>query len=340
MHVLGLDIGKDTLFAHLIPTNGAHHSLAAVPNTAAGFQQLVRWAGKHDASPGEVHVVMEATGVYWENCAYHLHAQGCIVSVENPARIKYFARSTLRRGKTDAMDAQIIAQYGFKMQPKAWTPPSPALQELKLLVRERSALMVTLNAEQNRLHAMNHRATASTSTTLIGLIQERVAFLKTQVEALETAMHGLIESNPVLCEPLHLLLTIPGYGFLTAASVLAETDGFALIETGTQISAYAGIAPAPFESGSSVHGRGRISKVGNAHLRRTAYLAASGAKHSKGRMGEFYRHLRAGGKPPKVALIALGRKLLRTGLAVVKSGQPYQEAYRRPCPPAIDDPTE
>ncbi|MEF2279394.1 IS110 family transposase [Deinococcus sp. YIM 134068] len=328
MHVLGLDVGKDTVFAHLLLVDGAHHSLAAVPNTATGFDQLLRWAGKHRASPPEVHVVMEATGVYWENCAHHLHKQSCTVSVENPARIKYFARSTLRRGKNDAMDAEIIAQYGLKMQPKAWTPLSPALQELKLLIRERSALLVTLNAEQNRLHAMNHRTTAS--TTLVGLIQERVAFLKTQVEALETAMHGLVEPNPVLCEPLHLLMTIPGYGFLTAASVLAETDGFALIETGTQIAAYAGIAPAPFESGSSVQGRGRISKVGNAHLRRTAYLAASGAKHSKGRMGEFYRHLRAAGKPPKVALIALGRKLLRTGLAVVKSGQPYQEAYPRP----------
>jgi len=328
MHVLGLDIGKDTVFAHVLLESGVSHSLAAVPNTAAGFHQLVCWANKHQVPPTELHVVMEATGVYWENCAQHVHKQGCTVSVENPARIRYFAHSKSRRGKTDAMDAELIAQYGVTMSPKTWTPPGPALHELKLLVRERSALMVTLNAEQNRLHAMNHRAAAS--TTLVHLIQERVAFLKTQVEVIETAMHTLVKSDVSLCEPLHLLMTIPGYGFLTAVSVLAETDGFALLETGTQISAYAGIAPAPFESGSSVHGRGRISKVGNAHLRRSAYLAASGARHSNSRMGDFYRHLRAQGKPPRVALVALGRKLLRTGLAVVKSGQPYQEAYRRP----------
>ena len=198
----------------------------------------------------------------------------------------------------------------------------PALQELKGLVRERSTLLVTLNAETNRLHAMNHRAAAS--TMLVELIQERVAFLNTQVKALDTAMHVLVEGDPVLRDPLGLLLTIPGYGFLTAASVLAETDGFALLETGSQISAYAGIAPAPHDSGSSVHGRGRISKVGNTQLRRTAYLAASGARHSKSRLGDVYRRLRAQGKPPKVALVALGRKLLRIGLAVVKSGQPYQ----------------
>lgn len=332
MHVLGLDIGKDTVFAHLVLLGGAHHSLAAVPNTAAGFQQLLGWAGKHAASPAELHVVMEATGVYWESCAQHFHKQGCTVSVENPARIRYFAHSRSRRGKTDKMDAELIAEYGVTLAPKSWSPPGPALHELKLLVRERSALIVTLNAEQNRLHAMNHRVAAS--PILVDLIQERVAFLKAQVEALETAMRTLVEGDLSLCEPLHLLMTIPGYGFLTAASVLAETDGFALLETGTQISAYAGIAPAPFESGSSVHGRGRLSKVGNAHLRRTAYLAASGARHSKTRMGDFYRHLRAGGKPPRVALIALGRKLLRTGLAVVKSGLPYQETYRRPQLPS------
>ncbi|GHF61536.1 IS110 family transposase [Deinococcus metalli] len=332
MHVLGLDIGKDTVFAHLIRMDGATHSLAAVPNTAVGFRQLLTWARTHGAPRATLHVVMEATGVYWERCAQYLFEQGCTVSVENPTRIRYFARSKARRGKTDAMDAALIAAYGSTMAPRTWRPPSAALHELKLLCRERSTLVVTLNAEQNRLHAMNHRAVVT--QRLMALIQERVAFLQTQVETLERSMRTLIEGDPALAEPLQLLLTIPGYGFLTAASVLAETDGFALLETGRQISAYAGIAPAPVESGTSVHGHSRISKIGNAHLRRTAYLAASGARKSKGRVGEFYRHLRAQGKPPKVALVALGRKLLRIGLAVVKSGQPYQEAYRR-CTPSV-----
>lgn len=119
MHVIGLDIGKDTVFAHLKLTDGGCHSIAAVPNTAAGFAQLLRWTKKHQAPPPEVHVVMEATGVYWERCARHFHDQGCRVSVENPARIRYFAHSKSRRGKTDAMDADLIAQYGVTMSPRA-----------------------------------------------------------------------------------------------------------------------------------------------------------------------------------------------------------------------------
>ncbi|MBZ9712600.1 IS110 family transposase [Deinococcus multiflagellatus] len=329
MHVLGLDMAKDTFCAHLLRDDGTGHALSNLPNTPAGFDRVLRWAHKAGAAPQELHVVMEPTGVYWEHCAQHLFQVGCTVSVVNPTRIRYFARSEMLRGKTDSMDARTIALYGVRAQPNAWSPPSPALQELKILVRERTALTQMLSSEQGRLHAAQHRAWGSTVS--LRLVQERIAFLKAQIVALETAMNDLVQTDEALGKPLTLLMTIPGYGFLTAASVLAETDAFALMDTGAEIAAYAGIAPAAYQSGTSVQGRGRISKIGNASLRRTAYLAAAGVKHGKGRLGQYYRHLRAQGKPPKVALIALGRKLLRTGLAVVKSGLPYSETYVRPA---------
>jgi transposase len=327
MDVLGIDVGKNELCAHLLP---AEVSLT-VPNSSQGFSKLLGWAEQHRSSRDELQVVMEATGVYWESCAAHCHAAGSQVSVENPAKIKFFARSLLRRGKTDGMDAEIIAHYGLTMRPAAWQPPRPELVELKLLVREREALLVTLTQERNRQHALNHRENGS--ETLLRLVEQRIALLQEQITRLEEAMQHLVDQQADVGQQVDLLRTVPGYGFITAVSVVAETAGFAHLENGAQIAAYAGIAPAPFESGSSVQRRGRISKVGNAHLRRAAYLAAYGAKHSKSRMGEFYRHLRKEGKPPKVALTALGRKLLRVGLAVVKSGQPYREDYRRdPAP--------
>ena len=130
-------------------------------------------------------------------------------------------------------------------------------------------------------------------------------------------------------QQLTLLLTVPGHGFITAATVLAETAGFSMLETGQEISAAAGMAPAPHQSGASTK-RGSISKTGNARLRRIAYLAALGASRSNSRMKVYYQGLKARGKPPKVALIALGRKLLTTGLAVAKSGKPYQDDFSRP----------
>lgn len=328
MVVLGLDVGKDSLAAHLLlqaPLPAAR--LSSVPNTPAGFATLMRFAQRHGVQPDALHVVMEATSVYWEHCATALHHAGCTVSVENPARIKYFARSVLRRGKTDAMDAEIIARYGATLPPTAWRPPDQQSAEAKMLVRERASLVVTLGQERNRHHALRHRST--TSATVLALVEQRIALLEQQIAVLEDTMQTLLEAHERLGPQLQLLLSVPGFGLLSAASVLAETDGFAAITSGAQLSAFCGIAPSPHESGTSVHGRGRISKTGNAHLRRTAYLAAMGAAHSHGRLGEFYRHLRAQGKPPKVARIALARKLLRVALAVVKSGRPYEEAYQR-----------
>ena len=152
MDVLGIDVGKSELCAYLLPSGAS----ATVPNSSQGFSKLLSWAAQHRSPHDELHVVMEATGVYWEACAAHCHATGDRVSVENPAKIKFFARSLLRRGKTDGMDAEIIARYGLTMRPAAWQPPRSELAELKLLVREREALLVSLTQERNRRHALEH----------------------------------------------------------------------------------------------------------------------------------------------------------------------------------------
>lgn len=230
--------------------------------------------------------------------AHYFHDLGCTVSVVNPAQIKFFAKSTLRRGKTDAMDAEIIARFGLIMQPSAWQPPSPALVQIKQLVREREALL------REHLREGNH------------------------LMVIEAAIKEAFACEVALQAQRDLLLTIPGFGFVSAATVLAETNGFATLADGHQVAAYAGLAPAPNQSGLS-NRRGSISKVGNARLRRIAYLAALGASRSHSPFQTFYRSLRERGKPPKVALVALARKLLRVGLAVVKSGQPYQATYSR-----------
>ncbi|MFB9993766.1 IS110 family transposase [Deinococcus oregonensis] len=328
MVVVGIDIGKDVFFAHLRTAEGGPPftpcALHGVANTVSGCTQLLEWAASHGHAPSDFQVVMEATGVYWETCALTLHQAGCQVSVINPAQIKLFARSVLRRGKTDTMDAEIIARYGVVMQPSPWQPPLASIEELKVLVRERETLQHTLTQERNRLHALQHKARSI--TTVVALVQQRIDLLKEQITALEGAMHALVALNPALSEPLNLLLTVPGYGFVTAVSVLAETQGFHGLQSSRQLFAYAGIAPAPHQSGGMT-GPAHISKTGNAHLRRTAYLAAVGAMKCKGPVGQYYRQLRARGKPAKVALVALGRKLLGIGFAVVTSGVPYDEAF-------------
>jgi len=131
MLVMGIDIGKAELVACLQQSHAGEPaqivgSLHPIANTTAGHHKLRRWLESLLKQQGvaltEVHVVMEATNVYWQASAYYFHALGCHVSVVNPAQIKFFARSTLRRGKTDAMDAELIARFGLMMRPAPWNP--------------------------------------------------------------------------------------------------------------------------------------------------------------------------------------------------------------------------
>ncbi|WP_189093927.1 IS110 family transposase, partial [Deinococcus ruber] len=327
MIVLGIDVGKRELFASLQDGDGSSDvrvlgKRGSVPNTAAGLEELTTWVRNHTNE--DVHVVMEATNVYWERCAHHFHAVGYQVSVVNPAQIKYFGRSVLRRGKTDAMDAEIIARYGLVMRPTGWVPPSTTLLDLKQLTREREGVLERRTQENNHLIALRdaHHACAAVVT----LSQQRLDLLDQQLVALETALHALVDADPPLTQQLTLLCSIPGFALISALTILAETGGFNRLETGAEISAAAGMAPSPHQSGAK-NGKGSISKTGNARLRRIAYLSALGASKSHSRMRTYYRDLKQRGKPSKVALIALGRKLLRTGLAVVKSGKPYQDDF-------------
>lgn len=342
MFVIGIDIGKEELAASLQHSHSGEPPQAVgatqtVANTTVGLNKLVRWIQQQLADPRlsppiemtQVHVVMEATNVYWEVCAHHFHALGYCVSVVNPAQVKFFAKSTLRRGKTDAMDAEIIARFGLMMRPKLWQPTSQALVEIKQLVREREAVLKHWISENNHLQALQQAQHAS--AIALRLAKQRMRLLERQVQAIEAALRHAFAQEAPLQSQLELLMSVPGFGFISAVTVLAETSGFATLDDGHQISAYSGLAPAPHQSGL-LRGKGSISKVGNARLRRIAYLAALGASRSNSPLAAFYKALRERGKPPRVALVALARKLLRVGIAVVKSGQPYHSSYLKAVP--------
>lgn len=327
MLTLGIDIGKRELYVCLQESLEGNRRIVAqrgpISNNAAGLRKLTDWVGKFTGHQ-PVQVVMEATNVYWENAAWHFHQLNWSVSVVNPAQVKYFARSVLRRGKTDAMDAEIIASFGSVMALTLWRPPSETLAVLKQLTRERESVLRTWSQENNHLIALRdaHQVDAKVMT----FAQERLALLERQVNDLEQAIKELVQQHTEVQQQLKLLRTIPGIALISAATILAETDGFARLQTGQEISAAAGIAPSPRQSGLRA-GRSRISKTGNARLRRMAYLCALGASKSHSRLGSYYRQLITSGKPPKVALIAVGHKLLRIALAVVKSGEPYQDDF-------------
>lgn len=306
---LGIDISKERLDCCQLSEGSAE--ARAFSNTEGGVAELVAWL----AEDAEAHIVMEATGVYWQRSALVLYEAGYKVSVVNPAGVKYFAQSLLRRGKTDRMDAELLAHYAAKMQPSAWRPTPPLYEELKVLVRERDSIVAQLRQLNNQRHAHQHRTNCP--EMIFSLLEQRIELLTKQRKRLEGEIERLCQGS---CqEAYECLRSIPGVGPVTASTLLAETAGMESFVHPKQVTAYAGIAPAPHQSGTFA-GRATISKVGNPRIRKALYMAALQARrHSV--FAHLYQRLIQKGKAPKLALIAVARKLLVIAFTLVKSKQ-------------------
>jgi transposase len=286
----GLDIAKLSLQLHLA---GRIHDL---PNTAAGHRRLL----KRLAAQSGVHVVCEATGGYEREVVAALHAANVPVSVLNPARVRHFARATGQRAKTDHLDAAVLTAYGQALQPKPTAPRTEQEQQLAELIRRRVQVVEILVAQRQQAERLSLPALRRQAQSLVRRLERDLKQIEAQLKVLRT-------QAATVDERVQKLEAITGVGAITALSVLAE-----LPELGTlnrrQAAALAGLAPHPRESGQW-HGRRSIGG-GRAPVRRALYMAALVAAHSNRQLKAFYQRLRAAGKPAKVALTAVMRKLI------------------------------
>ena len=286
----GLDIAKLNLQLHLA---GRIHDL---PNTTAGYRRLLKLLA---SQPG-VQVVCEATGGYEREVVAALHQANLPVSVLNPARVRHFARATGQRAKTDHIDAAVLSSYGQALQPKPTAPRTEQEQQLTELVRRRAQLLEFLVAQRQQAERL-------TAPFLRRQAQSLVRRLVRDLNQIEAQLKKLRTQAPALHQRAQKLEAITGVGTITALGVLAE-----LPELGTlnrrQAAALAGLAPHPRESGQW-HGRRSIGG-GRAPVRRALYMAALVAARSNRQLKVFYQRLRLAGKPAKVALTAVMRKLI------------------------------
>jgi len=316
-NILGVDVSKRKFDVALLRADGKHRA-HAFPNSEAGFGQLAQWL--RGMGVEQMHACLESTGSYGLALASFLHDQGHLVSVVNPACIKAFADSELRRAKTDRVDAKVIARFCAAMHPAPWQPPAAELRELQALMRRVESLQQMIQQERNRLEAPGISAAvrASLERTL-ELLQEELVRLRRQIG-------DHLDQHPELKRRRDLLRSIPGIGETTAAWLLSEMSA---IQFGRarQLAAYAGLVPSPRESGSSVRGRGRLSKRGNLRLRRALYWPAIVAMQHNPTLRAFAHRLRLAGKPTMVIIAALMRKLLHIAFGVLKHGRPFDPNY-------------
>lgn len=316
---IGIDVAAVSLAIVRQPPTGGPESAISLPNTAAGWAQLRQQLRQWAVVPAHTLLVMEATGSYWIGVATALHAAGWAVSVVSPASARYYAQARLRRAKTDAVDAAVLAQYGRDLHPACWTPPPAEVQQLQLLLRQRDDLVGMQTQTRNRLHALAQwpdlpdELLAPLRTVLVVLV-EQVAALEARIQARAAAV-GAIAADVARLDG------IKGVGWLTATLVLTELWV---------------LDPAPRQSGTSVRGKGSISKTGNARLRQAVYMAALSASQHNPVLRPFYQRLLQRGKLKQVALVAVARKLLVLMVTLLRHQTAFDPTYqtRRSQPPA------
>ncbi len=317
---LGIDIAKEKFNVCLIDLDGRlKHKVFS--NTTSGFAQLAAWLAPQRAA--HTHACMEATGTYGERLALFLHQAGHTTSVVNPAAVKAFAASRLSRTKTDKVDAELIARFIVAQQPPRWTPPAPEIRELQALVRRLEALTEMRVAEENRLSAGIAVADVRSS------VEELIAHLSEQIKRTEKLIRQHINRHPTLRQQSALLDSIPGIGETTAAALLAELTDIKQFESARQVAAYAGLVPRERRSGSSVRGRTRLSKIGNARLRKSLYFPAITALRCSPFFQAWAKGLRERGKCKMSVIGAAMRKLIHLAYGVLKTGQPFDPQWAK-----------
>jgi transposase len=316
MDYLGIDLAKVTFDATVLTATGVQH-YRAFANTPDGFGQLQAWLSEHGVK--ELHACMEATNIYWEALASWLHAQGHTVSVVNPARIKGYAQARLQRNKTDKLDSAISAGFCATQHPTAWQPLTEEQRRLRALTRHREDLLQTQLQQQNRLR--------ETSDALVrASLQAVLEAVAKQLTAVDQAITEHLAAHESLRTKLQLLTAVVGIGTVTAAKLLAEFADLEEYESAKAAAADAGLTPSHFESGTSVRRRPRMSKMGKASIRAALYWPAITAMRWCPAFKAFAQRLEARGKPKKVIIGAVMRKLVHIIYGVLKHRTPYDPA--------------
>lgn len=324
MICVGIDISKARFDCALFIEDVCQNKSFA--NDNKGFNALFKWLGALGATQDRV-FCMEATGVYGVALAGYLYRLGEKVMVANPIKTHAFAKMEMTRNKTDQADAISIARYcqyivaQGELDKNLFKPKSEAFAALQCLVTRLDQLGKQLTQENNRLPVSLNK-TASKS------IKAMIKHIKQQMLLIENEIKTLVDGDPELGKQARLLTSINGIGNKTAWAILAYLGDASLFDNAKQVAGFAGLNPKITQSGSSIN-TSSLSKMGHKRLRKSLYMPALVAMRYNPLMRDLYNRLLAKGRPKKVALCAVMRKLLVVSYGVLKSEQPFDVNYAR-----------
>jgi transposase len=331
---IGIDISMATFTACLCQRSGdgglTFSKVVSFSNETKGYNQFLRWVKGVIASGPELVFLMEATGVYYENLAHHLHKINKTVYVVLPNTSKHYFSSLNIKTKTDIVDARVLSQFGAERVHKPWMPPPAALLQLRNLTRYYVQLQEQKTALGNIKHSKDcsHEVQSFIIKSNKGLIAE----IDKQIAKCLAEIKRLVELDKELKSRINKLATIKGIGLITMVTILAETMGFEQFHNAKQVVSYAGYDVVQRESGTSIKGKTRISKKGNRYIRNALYFPAMVACRYNPTLKETYLRI-IQKKPSKmIGQVAIQRKLLILIYTLWKNDTEFIENYKLGSP--------
>jgi len=322
MKYLGVDVSKEKLDCCLLHSAGeTKRKTKVVSNSVAGVNSLLAFLDKEAIARDDVHVVMEGTGVYHQLAAETLFDAGVRVSIVNPAQVKSFGLGLAVRTKNDSKDSFVLARYGALLQPAPWTAPSAAARRLQAYIAREDAIKKDIQREKNR---REKSVVGNVPEDLLASIDETIAFLERQLEAVRKKISDHIKKNPDLKDDMQLLTSIPGIGPEVGHRMLSVMHNHQF-RAAEQMAAYLGLVPVERQSGTSLHARPKMSKAGPGKMRAVMYLPAVTAKRCNPHIRALADRMAAKGKSPKAIVVAAMRKLVHLCFGVLKSRTPYAQ---------------
>lgn len=302
---VGVDICKATVDAHLHPAGIARQ----FTNDAKGLKALMGWLGGRQVT----RVVYEPTGRYHHAFERRLGGAGLALAKVNPRQARRFAEAIGCNAKTDAVDAAMLARMGALLELPSRPIASKTLDNMKELQVARLGLVKDRTAAKNREHVCR-------SALLKRHAAQRLAQIDRQIAAIDAELKASLSREPDLAARFDVLVSIPGIGEITAIAMLIDMPELGTLDS-KQVASLAGLAPIARDSGQ--HRGKRHIRGGRAELRHALYMPALVAIRFNPDLKAKYIALVAAGKPAKVAITAVMRKLIILANSLLKTGRPW-----------------
>ncbi len=329
---IGIDVSMDKLDCNLSYINELQEIKTKASrrfnNTPAGIRDLIVWFKRHCKEIAPLVVVMEATGVYHENVAYCLDDISVNIAVVLPNKSKKYMESLGYKSKNDTIDARGLAQMGAERSLPLWQRPSKSIYMLRSLCREHVSLQDDMTEIRNQIHAMDHAYMKNTRS--YKRLEAKLKFIKKQEKINKKDIEETIRKDKDLLAKVENITAINGVGLISVATIIGETNGFAQVEKQGQLVSYAGYDVVEKQSGKR-HGKTRISKKGNSHIRRVLHFPALNVvRYGTEPFASFHQRLMDNGKLKMQAYTAVQKKLLVIMWALWRKNERFDPEHINP----------